>query len=155
MTTTKMADVEVKRLTLDDRELARTLFATMADIFEEDRSDLSDGYIDKLLGNDDFWAIAAMSDGSVIGGLTAHTLPMTTYETSELFVYDIAVHADYRRRGVGRQLLNELRKLGSDVGAREVCVPADMEDLPALDFYRALKGVETSVAFFSYRVKTQ
>jgi aminoglycoside 3-N-acetyltransferase I len=147
MTTTKMADVEVKRLTLDDRELARTLFATMADIFEEDRSDLSDGYIDKLLGNDDFWAIAAMSDGSVIGGLTAHTLPMTTYETSELFVYDIAVH--------GRQLLNELRKLGSDVGAREVCVPADMEDLPALDFYRALKGVETSVAFFSYRVKTQ
>ncbi len=101
--------MHVKRLTLGDRDLARALFTLMADVFEEDCEDLSDGYIDRLLGREDFWAIAAFAGDHIIGGVTAHTLVLTRTESSEIFIYDIAVRRDHQRQGVGRRLLAELR----------------------------------------------
>ena len=47
------------RLAQGDRDLARQLFAAMADVFDTPAEPLSDAYIDKLLVRDDFWAIAA------------------------------------------------------------------------------------------------
>jgi ribosomal protein S18 acetylase RimI-like enzyme len=48
-------------------------------------------------------------DGLLICGLTAHTLPLTRDEVSEVFIYDIAVVPDWQRHGVGRQLISTLR----------------------------------------------
>jgi hypothetical protein len=58
------------RLGPGDRTQAKALFALMADVFEEDRGDLSDAYVDRLLGRGDFWAIAAFVGDEVIGGIT-------------------------------------------------------------------------------------
>jgi aminoglycoside 3-N-acetyltransferase I len=74
----------------------------MAEVFEEPNQTLSDAYLDALLSRTDFWAMAALLGQEVVGGITAHALPMTRAETTELFIYDVAVHADHQRRGVGR-----------------------------------------------------
>ena len=50
----------IRRLVAADRELARTTFAMMADVFEEPRRPLPDDYVDALLARADFWAIAAV-----------------------------------------------------------------------------------------------
>lgn len=143
-------EVRVRRLAAGDRELARRTFTLMAEAFDEPHGPLSDGYLDRLLGRADFWAVAALAGGDVVGGVTAHTLPMTRAETSELFVFDIAVRADRRRTGVGRQLMAGLRRAAADVGIRDVFVPADDDDLHALDFYRALGGVPSPVTIFTF-----
>ena len=97
--------MRAKRLTSDDRALARRLFVLMAEVFAEDYEQLGDGYLDRLLSRQDFWAIAAFTDDDdLIGGITAHTLPMTRIEASEIFIYDIAVRGDQQRKGVGRLL---------------------------------------------------
>jgi len=44
----------------------------------------------------------------IVGGLTAHTWPMTRAEQSEIFIYDIAVRKDQQRKGVGRRLVTAL-----------------------------------------------
>ncbi len=142
--------MRVKRLTLGDRDLARALFTLMADVFEEDCEDLSDGYIDRLLGREDFWAIAAFAGDHIIGGVTAHTLVLTRTESSEIFIYDIAVRRDHQRQGVGRRLLAELRAQAAALGIREVFVPADTDDVHALDFYRALGGAPSPVTIFTF-----
>ncbi len=142
--------MHVKRLTLGDRDLARALFTFMADVFEEDREALSDGYIDRLLGREEFWALAAVAGDHIIGGVTAHTLPMTRTEASELFIYDIAVRRDHQRQGVGRRLVGELRTQAAARGIREVFVPADTDDVHALDFYRALGGAPSPVTLFTF-----
>ncbi len=49
------------RLNPGDRELARTLFATMAEVFQEECGALTDVYIDRLLSREEFWAIAAIA----------------------------------------------------------------------------------------------
>ncbi|HEX8437255.1 GNAT family N-acetyltransferase [Archangium sp.] len=142
--------MRLKRLKAGDRELAKVLFALMAEVFEEDSEELSDGYVDRLLGREDFWAIAAFADEAIVGGITAHTLPMTRTESSEIFIYDIAVRSDHQRKGIGRRLVAELRAQAAGMGIRELFVPADDEDVHALDFYRALGGEAAPVTIFTF-----
>jgi len=94
------------RLGPGDRTQAKALFALMADVFEEDLGELSDAYVDRLLGRGDFWVIAAFVGDEVVGGITAHTLPMTRTETSGLgrVLYDQIV-ADAKERGLTRLFL--------------------------------------------------
>jgi aminoglycoside 3-N-acetyltransferase I len=97
------------RLHSADVDLAKALFGLMARVFDENSEALSDGYVQRLLSRDDFWAVAAFWGDELVGGVTAHTLPLTRTEAFEVFIYDIAVLADYQRRGVGRELVMHLQ----------------------------------------------
>jgi aminoglycoside 3-N-acetyltransferase I len=138
------------RLTTGDRARAQALFKLMAEVFEEEHRELGDAYLDRLLGRQDFWAIAAFDGDEIIGGLTAHTLPMTSAETSEIFIYDLAVHGRHQRRGVGRHLVAHLRRAAAALGLGDVFVPADNHDTHALDFYRAVGGAAAAVTIFTF-----
>ena len=123
----------------------------MAAVFEEESEALPDGYVDELLARRDFWIIAAEDeDGEILGGLTAHTLPMTRAAYAEIFLYDIAVRVSRQRRGVGRALVACLREQAAALGITDVFVPAENEDAHALDFYRALGGAAQEVTFFNF-----
>jgi aminoglycoside 3-N-acetyltransferase I len=126
------------------------MFALLSSVFEEKNAPLGDAYIHSLLSRADFWAIAAFDGEDVVGGITGHTLPMTSTEDSELFVYDLAVKREYQRQGIGRELVSELRALGAAAGVSVVFVPADSEDTHAIDFYRRIGGAESSVKFFTF-----
>lgn len=143
-------DLRFKRLEAADRDLARALFSLLAEVFEEEGAPLSDGYVDRLLANAAFWAIAAFDGHRLVGGLTAHTLPMTRTEASEVFIYDIAVRSADQRKGVGRRLLTELLDRAAAAGIAEMFVAADDEDTHALDFYRALGGSASPVTVFDF-----
>ena len=143
-------DVSIERLGPLDRDAARTTFALMARVFGEGRGLLSDPYLDGLLAGEGFWAFAAQEDGTIVGGLTAHTLPMTRDESAEVFIYDIAVDAGHQRRGHGRRLVEAIRRAAEEAGIDVVFVPADDDDEHALDFYRALGGVPSAVTFFDF-----
>ncbi|MBM0103350.1 GNAT family N-acetyltransferase [Steroidobacter sp. S1-65] len=149
-----MNQIRIVRLTAADPELARRMFELMAHVFDEPSEPLSDMYLSKLLRRPDFWALAAFSDGELIAGLTAHTLPMTRSESSEIMVYDIAVHPARRRQDVGRQLISSLRSAASAAGIEDIFVPADNNDIQALDFYRALGGSPLAVTHFTFSRET-
>ena len=139
-----------RRLGTGERDLARRLFLMMADVFGEPGERLSDDYLDRLLGRQDFWAIAACHGDEIIGGLTAHSLAMTKAERTELFIFDVAVRPEHQRRGVGRRLVTALQEMGAKVGIGLVFVAADNDDAHALDFYRALGGAPTPVTMFTF-----
>ncbi|MEM8809984.1 MAG: GNAT family N-acetyltransferase [Cyanobacteria bacterium P01_G01_bin.38] len=142
--------MQVRRLTANDRELAKALFTFMAEVFEEDCNPLSDDYLDQLLNQKDFWAMAAVLDDDILGGVTAYTLPMTRTASSEIFIYDIAVRADQQRQGIGRHLMTALREVAAAAGIDDIFVFADNDDRHALDFYRALGGAPSPVTAFTF-----
>lgn len=142
--------VDVRRLRSGEEEEARALFALMAEVFQQPGEPLGDDYLQHLLADDRFWALAAFDDGRLAGGLTAHTLRMTRSESSEIFIYDLAVREDVQRRGVGRRLMEELRDQAAAAGVRVLFVPAEDEDEHALRFYRAVGGVPSPVTFFTF-----
>ena len=137
------------RLRAGDGDLARALFALMANVFGEECDVLSDAYLDRLLSREEFLAIAAFHGDQLIGGVTAHVLPMTRADTSEVFIYDIAVQSDHQRTGVGRALVADLRAIAAAHGIHDVFVLADNADVHAVDFYRALGGVAAPVTSFT------
>jgi aminoglycoside 3-N-acetyltransferase I len=91
--------VQTRRLTVDDRQLARRAFVMMTRVFGDDGEPLSDDYLQEILSRPDLWAVVAVSGDEPVGAVTAHMLPMTRAHTAELFVYDLAVRPDWQRRG--------------------------------------------------------
>lgn len=133
---------------------AKSLFTMMATVFETEQQSLDDGYVAGLLAREEFWALAATSGHEIVGGLTAHALPMTRGMSRELFIYDVAVREDHQRRGVGRLLMDALQRLGAEAGIHVSFVPADDEDEHALEFYRAVGGVGAAVTIFTFGAET-
>jgi aminoglycoside 3-N-acetyltransferase I len=142
--------VTIRRLGLENVAEACRLFQTIASVFEEDSKRLPPDYVKSLLGSPSFWAIGAFAGNEVLGGLTAHTLPMTRSADREVFLYDIAVREEWRRRGIGRRLVEFLREAAAAETINVMFVPADNEDLHALDFYRALGGEASPVTVFTF-----
>jgi len=107
-------------------------------------------YLDGLLARADFWAMAAFADGRVVGGLTAHTLPMTREEGAEIFIYDVAVEPALQRHGIGRSLVDALRREAAALDIDLAFVPVDNDDQHALDFYLGIGGVPAPVTIFTF-----
>lgn len=144
-----VSEILVRRLGPADVQLAAATLTMMAEVFDETREPLSTAYIRALLARPDFWLLAASSDARPVGGVTAFTLPLTRVESSELFIYDLAVHGEYQRRGIGRALVGELNAQTAREGIRVAWVPADNEDTHALEFYRSLGAAESPVTVFT------
>ena len=151
-----MTALHVRRLGTADRKLARATFALMVEVFDEGPLvPLRDEHLDRLLARGSFWALTAFSGSTVVGGLTAHTLPMTRSESCEIFIYDLAVATTHQRQGIGTALVLLLRQAAAAEGIHHVFVAADDEDAHALDFYRAQGAISDAVTMFTFAALSQ
>jgi aminoglycoside 3-N-acetyltransferase I len=151
--------VDLRRLGPGDEPVALEMFEMMKAVFGEEEARRVGGEplrkedVAVLLSRKEFWAVAATEGGVVVGGLTAHALPMTRSRSTELFIYDLAVSSEHQRRGIGRALVAELISLARSAGIDTVFVPAEDEDTHALAFYRAVGGVPSPVTFFTFSLR--
>ncbi len=107
----------------------------------------SKAYLERLLANDYFIALAALKNGSVVGGIAAYELQKFEQERSEIYIYDLAVAEEYRREGIATALIQELKKIAAERGAYVIFVQADTGDEPAIALYTKL-GVREEVLHF-------
>jgi len=111
-----------------------------------------DDYLRALLGNPHFIALAARDDdGRVVGALAAYDLPKFEQARSEIYIYDLAVRAEHRRRGVATGLIGALGQIGKARGAYVIYVQADRGDDPAIHLYESL-GTREDVHHFDIPV---
>lgn len=140
-----------KKLGNQDIDHLNGLIKLYDDVFEmSDHTVLSSGYLQNLLLNESIIFFTAILDNLVIGGLTAHILPSTYFQSSEVYIYDLAVKTQYQREGIGRKLIETLKEYCITLGMKEIFVQADLEDQHAIDFYKAIGGRAESVVHFSY-----
>ena len=129
----------------------RSLLRLFGDAFEEPEtyqgSIPSDEYLMELLGREDFHPVVAIADGKVVGGLAAYVLQKFEQERSEIYIYDLAVAEEYRRRGIATGLINKLREVAREIGAWVIYVQADHGDDPAIELYESL-GTREDVLHF-------
>jgi aminoglycoside 3-N-acetyltransferase I len=104
-------------------------------------------YLERLLGRDTFIAIAALSDGRVVGGLAAYELHKFEQERSEIYIYDLAVASAHRRQGIATALIQELQNIAAERGAWVIYVQADHGDAPAIALYSKLGRREDVLHF--------
>ena len=143
--------VEIKRLETHETDRFLGLVRLFEEVFEmEDFTLPSPGYLQKLLEREELVVFVALSEGSVIGGLTAYILQRYYSENPLAYIYDLAVKAEFQRQGIGKQLVSAIMVYGQEVGWEEIFVQADNADQHALNFYRATGGNAEEVVHFTY-----
>ncbi|MEJ7930700.1 AAC(3)-I family aminoglycoside N-acetyltransferase [Ramlibacter sp. AN1015] len=133
----------------------RELNALFAEAFGDPESYAAeppdDGYLAHVLGQRHAIVLVALEEATVVGGLVAYELPKLERARSEIYLYDLAVAAPHRRRGVATRLIEHLRGLARERGAWVVFVQADHGDGPAIALYQKL-GAREDVLHFDIAV---
>ena len=135
------------------------LFTSLMDVFGRVFEDMEtytgappgQTYRRELLANPYFFALVALKDGVVVGGLAAYELPKFERERSEVYIYDLAVLEAYRRQGIATALIEHLKPIAAARGAHVIFVQADHGDDPAIALYTKL-GVREDVLHFDIAV---
>jgi aminoglycoside 3-N-acetyltransferase I len=145
----------IRRLATGDVDLARDLLAVFGQAFKDEHTYTQampdKSYLDKLLGSKTVVVLVALQDAEVIGGLVAYELEKLEQRRSEIYIYDLAVAEQHRRRGVATGLIGQVRSIASQRGAHVVYVQADLEDEPAIQLYTKL-GTREDVLHFDIAV---
>lgn len=143
--------MEMTRIGADGLPLMRALLALFGDVFDEPDTycgrQPDDAWLRNLLSGDMFIALAALDGGQVVGGLAAYVLPKFEQPRREIYIYDLAVAASHRRRGIATGLIRQLQGIAADRGAWVIFVQADLDDAPAIALYESL-GTREDVLHF-------
>jgi aminoglycoside 3-N-acetyltransferase I len=106
---------EIHHLTPNNIPLLIALLQVFGEAFNEvetyTASTPSADYLQRLLGGDTFIALAAVTNGEVVGGLAAYELRKFERARSEIYIYDLAVASGHRREGIATALLRKLKGL--------------------------------------------
>lgn len=145
----------IRRLTSSDIAEMRSMLAVLGKAFGEietfTEKQPQSTYLEKLLGNETFIALAACDGERIVGGLAAYVLQKFEQERSEIYIYDLAVAEEHRRLGIATSLIEALKGIAARLGACVIFVQADYGDDPAVALYTKL-GTREDVMHFDIEV---
>lgn len=140
-----------RRLTNVDVAILRDLLDAFGEAFEDtdtyQGAPPSDDYLARLLGKAHFIAISASYGDEVVGGLAAYVLDKFEQDRREIYIYDLAVKDEHRRKGVASGTIAELQRIAAVLDVYVIFVQADIDDDPAIALYNSLGTQETAHHF--------
>lgn len=146
---------DIRRLREDDVPAMKRLLIVLGEAFGDlptyAHAQPGAAYLERLLGREQFIALAAFDGGAIVGGLAAYELEKFEQERSEIYIYDLAVAETHRRRGVATALIEKLKEIAAARGAYVIYVQADLGDEPAIALYTKL-GTREDVLHFDIAV---
>jgi aminoglycoside 3-N-acetyltransferase I len=108
-------------------------------------------YLMDMLENSSTILIGAYGYTDLIGGIVAFEIH-PIHGKKEIYIYDIAVHPDYQKQGIGKHLIDYLKVEAKNRGIDTIFVEAESEDEGAVAFYRAIGGEEVRVNHFNFKI---
>jgi aminoglycoside 3-N-acetyltransferase I len=112
----------------------------------------TDAYLEGLLVKEHVIVLVALAGDEVLGGLVAYELDKFERMRREIYIYDLAVDAEHRRRHLATALIEYLREIAAQRGAWVVFVQADYGDDPAIALYEKL-GTREEVLHFDIGIE--
>lgn len=143
--------ISIRTLRPGDAALLRRVSSMFGEAFDDVKTyreaQPTTRYLERLLGMDTFIAVAALAGDEVVGGIAAYVLPKFEQERSEIYIYDLAVAAMHRRKGIATAMIAELGRIASSRGAYVIFVQADYGDDAAIALYSRLGAREDVMHF--------
>jgi ribosomal protein S18 acetylase RimI-like enzyme len=143
---------KVRDATAGDAEEIYALAREMAEIVGDRYPELEAvrGRLEELLEEPRARVLVAEGEGEVIGVVSLWIKPDLAHGDTVVEVPMLAVAEDSRRRGVGRLLMDEVRKLAVADEASLIELVATSANEPAREFYRSLGFVEADIVAFEF-----
>jgi ribosomal protein S18 acetylase RimI-like enzyme len=139
-------DIHVRLAGIDDRDTLVDLVAWME---AEDAPDDSSAYdrarrtarrcLDHydIFGSDTVWCLLAYVDGTPVGLAILTRVPKLDHRIGLLYLDELHVLEAWRRRGVGRALLQHVVDLSRELGLAGVRLLSRIENAPARSLYES------------------
>ena len=147
----EVGQITIRRLARGDLDQYRQLMAMFGESFGEHGTYTAepprDAYAEQLLDSDRFIALVALAGEEVVGGLAAYVLAKFEQERQEIYIYDLAVAAAQRRKGMATALIEHLKRIAKSLGAYVIFVQADRGDDAAIALYSKLGRREDVLHF--------
>jgi ribosomal protein S18 acetylase RimI-like enzyme len=140
-----LAKIEIKRLGPGDA----TLLDRVAD-------DVFDAPIDReglaaYLREPNHFMFVAISNDVVIAQARA-MLHRHPDQADELYIDNFGVSPAFQRQGIARRLLDELLKLGRELGCKEAWVGTEQDNAAARKLYESARGDGAGCVFYTYKL---
>jgi aminoglycoside 3-N-acetyltransferase I len=126
--------VVIRRLKKGDEGCACQVAATFKG------AQLSPARAARFLAKSANYLIVAEWAGSLAGFVLAYRLERLDRSAAQLFVYEVGVAPQYRRRRVGTRLIQQVRHLVDEESLMEAFVMADHDNDAAVRLYRSEGG---------------
>ena len=145
------AQIKIRRRRGENIAAMRDMLHLFGHVFEDIptycAAQPDDAYLRALLASDTFIALAASAGKTTVGGLTAYVWRKYEQARQEIYIYDLAVHEKWRRRGIASQLIENIKSIAQNMGAYSIIVQAHPEDHAAVALYRQSSTPENILTF--------
>jgi ribosomal protein S18 acetylase RimI-like enzyme len=129
--------IEVKRLKSQDAELAQRTINSLKPAKERNRKDVTTDYMRTFLGEDKNILILGLEDNSPAGFALAYLLDRVDRNQAMMLFYEIVVSDHHRAHGIGKMMVNELKRIGRDLNVTEIWVLTNKSNSAAVNLYRS------------------
>jgi ribosomal protein S18 acetylase RimI-like enzyme len=125
--------LKVRRLELTDAPLARVVKSFAA-------QEVSLEHMRGFLSNPANYLIVAEAGGEPAGFLLAYALERLKEDARKMFIYELDVAEGFRRKGVGRALINHVRDILKEEKMLSAFVFTNYSNEGAVEFYKNTGG---------------
>lgn len=108
---------------------------------------------EKFLANDDNILLLAYWEDQIAGFLTGYRLQRLDKRKAEVLLYEIEVHENFRKKGIGKALIASLKNWAKEVGADEIWVLTNRSNTAAMALYASAGGATESSDEQMYVIK--
>ena len=139
-----MAELRVREASAEDAEIIHSLAAELARAVGDSPPSLENvrERLAELLEEPRARVLVAEGD-VVVGVVSLWIKPDLAHGDTVVEVPMLVISEDRRREGVGKLMMEEVRRLASENGANLIELVATTQNNPAREFYRSLGFVET------------
>lgn len=140
--------MEIKRLQEQDAVTALQVLHTFAG--PNDGAPLASlDHVRNLLRNDACYVLAALENGPC-GFILAYRFPSFYADENTAYLYDIEVLPAYRKKGIGRLMVEQLLSLLKEDGVGEIWLGTATDNHPAQQLFGTTGAQKTDETFFEY-----
>ena len=107
-----------------------------------------------MLDSPDLRGIMVAEENGQIIGMASFQILISTAEGGPVgLVEDVVVSAQYRRKGIGKKLMDEIEKQSVSKGLKRLQLLADQNNAPALNCYDSIEWEKTQLICLRKKLK--
>jgi ribosomal protein S18 acetylase RimI-like enzyme len=133
----------VKRMNVGDEEIAKIAIQKLkTETPAYLQADLDTEYLGEFLSCESNYLLITLMDEQPVGFVLAYRLMRVDRAQDMMLFYEIVVDAKHRNRGVGKLLINELKKICREEKIMKMWVLTNRSNLAAVGLYGETGGIE-------------
>jgi ribosomal protein S18 acetylase RimI-like enzyme len=142
--------MEIVKVGKEDTAIVSTIISTLIDSSDKKETVPDKDYLQKFIADDRTYLLASFIDDLIVGYTLAYRFPSLYAAEYLAYLYDIEVLPQYRRKGVGRKLVEAITELLKKDGVTELWLGTAVDNVEGQALFQATGAVKSGETFNDY-----